>query len=175
MKLKLTNVRLSFPNLFTRAVFNGEEGKYGATLLLPKSEKAQVKAIDEAIASMIKTELKGAKLPSDKLCKRDGDDADYAGYEDCWSIKASNGVRPLVLDRLKAPLTADDEVVYAGCYVNAIIELWAQNNQWGKRINANLLGVQFVKDGERFGDGGRTAKVDDFDEVEFEEEAIPEF
>jgi hypothetical protein len=32
-------------------------------------------------------------------------------------------------------------------------------------VNANLLAVQFSKDGEPFGDGV-TASVDDFDEIE---------
>ena len=170
MKIKLSNVRLSFPNLFHRAVFNGEEGKYGATFLLPKSETAQADRLRGAIKKMVAEELKGAKIPADKLCMRDGDDAEYDGYAEHWSIKASNGTRPLVLDRDKSPLTADDNKVYAGCYVNAVIRLWAQNNQWGKRINANLLGVQFVRDGEPFGDGDRVASFDDFSEVEGEED-----
>jgi len=41
---------------------------------------------------------------------------------------------------------------YAGCYVNMSIRLWAQDNQFGKRVNAQLRAVQFVKDGEAFGD-----------------------
>jgi len=60
-------------------------------------------------------------------------------------------------------LTENDNRIYAGCYVNAIVVLWAQNNNYGKRINANLLGVQFVADGSPFGDGGTSAGVDDFD------------
>ena len=168
MKMKLSNVRLSFANLFSRAVFNGEETKYGCTLLLPKSDEAQSKALVEAIKELIKTDLKGAKIGADKLCRRDGDDSEYEGFGEHWSIRASNNRRPLVLDRDRSPLTDDDGVVYSGCYVHAIIELWAQNNQWGKRINANLLGVQFVRDGAPFGDGGRSASVDDFDVVPWE-------
>jgi hypothetical protein len=78
------------------------------------------------------------------------------------SIKASNNKRPLVIDRDKTPLTEDDNKMYAGCYVNAIIDLWVQQNSWGKRINANLLGVQFLKDGEPFSDGAN-ASADSFD------------
>ena len=67
----------------------------------------------------------------------------------------------MVINRDKTPITEDDNVVYAGCYVNAIITLWAQNNSYGKRVNAQLDGVQFVRDGEPFGDGG--ISVDQFD------------
>ena len=81
------------------------------------------------------------------------------------SIKASSTKRPMVIGTDKAPLTEDDGKPYAGCYVNAIVELWGQKNQFGERVNANLLAVQFSKDGEPFGDGV-TASVDDFDEIE---------
>lgn len=163
MKLKLQNVRLSFPSLFRKAVFNGEETKYEATLLINKETHADlIKQIGDAIKEKIKVDLKGAKLPTDKICMKDGDNIEYDGYAGHWSIKASNNKRPLVIDTDKAPLTEDDEKLYAGCYVNAVIELWAQNNSWGKRINANLLGVQFFKDGEPFGDTV-SASVDDFD------------
>lgn len=169
-KIKLHNVRLSFPSLFRKAVFSGEETKFEATFLLNKDEQAdKISEIETAIKALVKDALKGAKLPADKVCLREGDDVDYAGYAGHMSIKASTAKRPLVLDRDRSPLAEDDDRLYAGCYVNAIVELWAQNNQWGKRINANLLGVQFFKDGEPFSDGV-TASADDFDAFSVDEE-----
>lgn len=169
-KIKLSNVRLSFPSLFRKAVFSGEETKFEATFLIDKSSQAdKIAEIDTAIKAMIKDGLKGAKLPADKICLRDGDDVEYAGYAGHMSIKASTPKRPMVLDRDRSPLAEDDNRLYAGCYVNAIIELWVQNNQWGKRINANLLGVQFFKDGEPFSDGV-TATANDFDVFDATEE-----
>ena len=165
-KIKLKNVRLSFPSLFRKAVFNGDETKFEATFLLNKEDHADTIAeIEAAIVAKIMTDLKGAKIKADKRCLKDGDDADYDGYEGCMSFKASNSKRPLVIDRGRNPVSEDDNLFYAGCYVNATVELWAQNNQWGKRVNANLLGVQFAADGEPFGDG-TVADVDDFDDVD---------
>ena len=165
-KIKLQNVRLSFPSLFRKAVFSGEETKFEATFLLDKNEHAsKISEIEAAIADLTKEKLKGVKLKADKICLKDGDDIDYAGYNGCMSIKGSNNKRPMVLDRDRSPLTEDDNKLYAGCYVNAVLELWAQDNQYGKRINANLLGVQFFKDGEPFADGV-TASADDFDVLE---------
>jgi hypothetical protein len=46
-----------------------------------------------------------------------------------------------------------------------VVELWAQDNQYGKRINASLGGVQFAKDGESFGGGGNVVEADDFDDL----------
>lgn len=163
MKIKLKNVRLSFPSLFRKATFEGAETKYEATFLLSKDDHADlIKEIKSMISQRIKTDLKGAKLSADRICLKDGDDFDYAGYTGCMSIKASNNKRPMLIDRDKSQLSEEDERLYAGAYVNAVIELWVQNNGYGKRINANLLGVQFFKDGEPFADGV-TASQDDFD------------
>ena len=40
-KVTLKNVRLSFPSLFARSVFDGKEGKFEATFLLNKEEHAE--------------------------------------------------------------------------------------------------------------------------------------
>ena len=166
-RIKIKNARLSFPSLFKKAEFNGVVGKYEATFLFPKTDTKTYDAIMNAIEEC-KKENK-VKVASDKICLKDGDDIEYDGYAGMWAVKASNNKRPLVIDRDKTPLTEEDERLYAGCYVNAIIEPWAQNNQFGKRINANLLGVQFVKDGEPFGDAV-TASEDDFDELDDEDD-----
>ena len=168
MKIKMQNVRLSFPSLFRKAVFNGEETKFEANLLIEKDSEL-AKTVKDGIAGLIKTELKGAKLGPDKLCMKDGDELTYDGCAGHWSLKASNAKRPLVIDKDKTPLTEEDGRIYAGCYVNAIVELWAQNNAYGKRINAKLMGVQFAKDGEPFGDGERIS-VDDFESLADDED-----
>jgi hypothetical protein len=161
MKIKIPSARLSFPSLFNMASFGGEStGKFEATFILDKKEHAkQIEEIEGAIAKLQK-ELK-VKLASDKLCLKDGDEMERAEYQGKMTIKASTKKRPMVINRDKTPITEDDNVVYAGCYVNAIITLWAQNNSYGKRVNAQLDGVQFVRDGEPFGDGG--ISVDQFD------------
>ena len=162
-KIILKDVRLSFPSLFHKAVFDGKETKFEATFLIDKAgNAAKIKEIKAAIDAMIKDDLKGSKLPPDKVCMKDGDSIDYAGYAGTMSLKASSTKRPIIIDRDKSPLTEDDNKFYAGCYVNASLELWAQNNQFGKRINCNLLGVQFMKDGEPFADGVK-GSIDDFE------------
>jgi len=162
-KIKLNNVRLSFPSLFKRAEFNGQVGKFEATFLLDKEDTKTKKLIDDAIAAALAAAK--VKVPKDKYCVRDGDDSEYAGYADHFSIKASSNKRPTVINRDKTPLVEDDDVIYAGCYVNAIIDFWIQDNSYGKRVNANLYGVQFVRDGDAFGSGDVDV-VDDFDSID---------
>ena len=45
-----------------------------------------------------------------------------------------------------------------------MIDIWAQDNNFGKRVNASLGGVQFLRDGDAFAGGG-VAAPDDFDDI----------
>ena len=149
-KIILKDVRLSFASLFRKATFGGEETKYEGTFLIDKVKQAdQIKNIVDAIEAM--QSGKKSKLSPDKICLKDGDFIDYDGYSGTMSIKASNGKRPMP---------------YSGCYVNAVLNLWFQDNSFGKRINASLTGVQFAKDGAPFGENSSSASVDDFSDLE---------
>lgn len=166
-RLHLKNVRISFPNLFKKEVFEGKEGKYAATFLIPKSNKELKRQIDAHIQKTLAEA--NVKVPSDKICVKDGDECEYDGYGDHWSIKASNKKKPNVFNRDGEQLTEDDDVIYAGCYVYAIIDFWVQNNKFGKRVNSNLYGVRFIRDGEPLG-AGPIDVSDEFDEDEFSDD-----
>jgi hypothetical protein len=163
-KIKLNNVRLSFPSIFNKSEFNGQVGKFEATFLMNKESQAKMIADVEAQIALIQKDNK-AKVSPDKICLKDGEFVDYDGYAGCMSIKAGSNRRPTVLGRDKAPVVEEDNIVYAGCYVNAVIELWFQDNSYGKRVNCNLLGIQFAKDGDTFG-AGDTDVSDDFDTID---------
>lgn len=173
MKIKLNDVRLAFPQLFEAKTVNGEgEPAFSATFLLPPNHPAaaELRAAFETLGK----EKWGAKWPAikkeieakDRTALHDGDTkASYAGFEGHLYVSARNKTRPLVLNSDKSPLTAQDGKPYGGCYVNASVELWCQDNNYGKRINASLRGVQFVRDGEAFSGGG-AASEDEFDSVD---------
>lgn len=169
-KIHVKNGRLSFPSVFQKAQYKGKETKYEATVLIPKSDKETFQLLKSAIqavqADTIDSKTKKTiVVPKDKWCLKDGDESgreEYAGY---WTLKASSNKRPLVMNADKSPLTEDDDVLYSGCRVNALIGLWVQDNDYGKRVNANLHGIQFAGDDEPFATG-TSADVDDFDEIE---------
>lgn len=170
MPIMLNNVRLSFPSLWTTEKFGGEDTeKYAATFILNKKTHAKIiEEIKNQIEEMIKTGLKVKAIPPEKICLKDGDMTGRPENEDAYVIKASTKRRPTVMDRDKSPLLAEDGKPYGGCFVNAMIDLWPQNNSFGKRINAGLLAVQFAKDGEAFG----TGPVDVSDEFDVLDEAV---
>jgi len=170
-KIHLKNVRLSFPDIFVAKPFSeGDEPKFKAAFLLgPKHP--QLKEVNAAITKLAKDKwgakadgiLKSIRTNPNKFCWQDGNNKDYDGYADHWVLSASNKARPTVIDRDRSPLTAADGRPYAGCYVNAIVELFTYDNT-GKGIAASLSGVQFLKDGEPFS-GGRAAAAEDFDDL----------
>ena len=99
------------------------------------------------------------------MALHDGDlKSNYDGFPGNLYVSARSTTRPLVINNDKSPLTEQDGKPYAGCYVNASIELWAQDNNYGKRVNASLRGVQFLRDGDAFAGGG-AASEDEFDDI----------
>lgn len=168
----LKNVRLAFPQLFEAKQVNGEgTPAFSAAFIFPPNHPA-VKELEAAIEEVANAKwgekasavLKALKA-SDKTALHDGDTkADYEGYAGNMFVNARSKTRPTVVGRDRSPLTQEDGVVYAGCYVNAIVELWAQSNDFGKRINASLKGVQFLKGGDAFAGGG-VADANDFDDL----------
>jgi len=92
----------------------------------------------------------------------------YDGFEGMWSASASNKKRPTTINRDRTPVSETDNVLYSGCYVNAFVDVWPQDNEHGKRINVALTGVQFVRDGDAFG-GSKVASADAFQDISSEE------
>jgi len=169
-EINVKAVRISYPHLFEPWARNAnEKRKYSAVFLLNKTEhKDLIRAIAQKIKECAAEFAKDKRCPpAAMLCLRDGDLSGKPEFEGHWTLNASEETRPVVANRDKSPLTAEDEVIYPGAVVNAKIALWYQDNQWGKRVNANLLGVQFVKDGPRLGNRAARMNADEmFDSVE---------
>lgn len=169
MDINLKNVRISYPHLFEPFTSpDGGKPKFSGRFLLNKETHATlIKEVQDAIRAMAKTGYKDGKIPpADKLCLRDGDQSGRDEEVGCWTLNASDDKRPVVVNADRSALTAEDDVIYPGCRVNARIRLWVQDNKYGRRINANLLGVQFAGDADRLGNGVSRPKVDEmFEEV----------
>ena len=172
-RVMLKNVRLAFPSLFEPSAYGEGEPSYQATLIM---DQAQADGLDKVLATVAR-EKWGAKADAQlkalrstgKVCLRDGDEKpDYDGFQGNMFVAARSKTRPTVVDGQRNPISERDGRIYAGCYVNASVEVWAQDNAYGKRINCTLRGIQFVRDGEAFG-GGRPAAADEFDELEVED------
>lgn len=172
-RIMLKNVRLSFAQgLFEASTIPGADAgakpKFNCGLLLPP-DHPQIKEIEaktvkvatekwkDKAAAQIKALDKG-----NKLALHDGDlKPNYDGYPGNFYLSPScEENKPPFLGRtvdgtvVELDAKTAQKHIYSGCYVDASIELWAQDNQYGQRVNAQLRGVMFRKDGDAFGAGG---------------------
>jgi ssDNA-binding protein len=173
-KVVLKDVRLAFAQIWEAKAF--EEGKpprFNASFLFPPDHPAKAivqKAIQEVAAEKWQGKaaavLQSLKGNPNKFCFHNGDSKEaYEGFPGNLYIRAGNKVRPTIKDRDgQTPLTQADGRPYSGCYVNAILEIWAQDNKWGKGVQCDLLGIQFVRDGDAFSGGG-VASEGDFEDL----------
>lgn len=172
-RLMLNDVRMSFPALFEAEAFNpGDPKKYKATLLV-KKDSPLAKKVEAAILAVAKAKwgakaegiVKSIRHNPNKFCWQDGDTKSYDGYEGMMALsaKADIGSRPTVIDQNKTPLMQEDGKPYAGCYVNASVEVFCYSNS-GNGISCQLRGVQFFRDGDSF-KAGRPADSDEFEAV----------
>lgn len=183
VKVMIRNVRLSYEHIFTPSAFQeGDTPKYSADLIIPKDHpqvKELRKALKEAGASEFGAPFEAAGWPKGYSCAlKDADvDIDSNGtllaeknpeYAGCYILKADSTRRPVVLNRDKSALTEADGVVYSGCYVNVSAAAAAYTyGKVKKGVKFYLNGVQFVKDGERFGSDA-TADFDELDAPDVE-------
>lgn len=174
--LKLKNVRISFAEgLFTaKPPKNGTgDPKFSVSFLFEKDsdqEKAVKAAINAVAVEKWKDKapavLKGIKA-KDGLCLHDGDlKPEYEGYEGSMFLSANSKKKPKArgLDG-KRDILQSDGVIYSGCYGTALVEVWAQDNVWGTRVNAELKGFQFTGDGDSFSAGSAPVGDDQFDDL----------
>lgn len=174
-------VRLSFPNLFTpKAAAEGQESKYSTMILIPKSDKATVKALRDAekeAAENGKSKF-GGKVPSNlNSIIHDGDDEDitenYPERAGHWymTVSSSPQYRPGVVDKNLNPVL-DQSEVYSGVYAKVSVRAFAYNTAGNKGVSFGLQNVQILGYGENLGGGVKPEEEFSVEEVEESESLI---
>lgn len=173
-RMMLKNVRLAFPSLFEPTTVAGEGKPRFSAVLLLQADHPQLDEINAKIDAVARDKWKDKAnailvglRKTDKVALHDGDTkAQYDGFPGNFFVNAASqeNAAPTVVDTDRSPLSARSGRPYAGCYVNASLEFWAQDNQYGKRVNCTLRGVQFVRDGDSFS-AGRPADAEEFEDV----------
>lgn len=166
-------VRLCYPYLFAprKNEKNGTE-KYEVCILIPKSDKATVKMIEEKVeaAKLVGKQTKSgwkSKIPPKlTLPLHDGDEErdteeqpEFAGM---WFFTARSNRKPGVVDKNNVGLSKDDESeIYPGVYGRVCINFFPFDGE-SNGIAVGLNHVQKVKNGEVLGGGARTSTEDAF-------------
>ncbi|GAB1462199.1 DUF2815 family protein [Pedobacter sp.] len=149
------------------AVQEGQDKKYSASLIIPKTDKATIAKIEAAInAAKEQGKAKfGGKIPANlKTPLRDGDveRPDDEAYANSYFINANAKTKPGIVDKNASPIMNQDEV-YSGCFGRASVTFYAFNTSGNKGIACGLNHLMKVKDGDSL--GGRSSAESDFAEV----------
>ena len=174
----IRGARLSYPHLYRPQERDNDDGttreNYNCRLLIDK----EMDGMDSLLTKLKRAgkearkktwgedESKWPRIPSHQQFLKDGDNEDHSTSEENeghYFINASSPVSrpPQVLmnrkDRDGNWIEAEEGKPgspYAGCYVTAVIQVWAQKKDAKKnipnRINASVEIVMFREDGEPF-------------------------
>lgn len=165
-----TLVRFSYLNCFEPKANPSGDLKYSASILIPKEDKAGIKAIQAVINLAVqkgldtnkftKAQIKGLRLPL-----RDGDEEFDSGnrgaeYQGCFFLNSSSvnkpGVVKVQVDGPPAPIF-DPEDFFSGCYGRADINFFPYNQAGNRGVGVGLNNLLMVKEGERL-DGRQKAE-----------------
>jgi len=155
-------VRLSFVHLFEAYAHQpGNEPKFSATILLPKSDIATRQKIDAAINAAIQdgvsSKWNGARPPLLAIPIHDGDGvrpSDGMPFGDeCkghWVFTASSKQAQEIIDLGMNKIMNQTEV-YSGMYARVSVRFFAYNTNGKKGVGCGLGPVQKLEDGEPLG------------------------
>lgn len=172
-------VWLSYPNLWEDKLKERTDPKTGekipkrfsASGIMPiATHKKEIIALKNYLRDLCREHF-GMEVDPSNLCLRDGKYQPGDEYKSAWYLATGNTLErpPQTVDRNPSKeVTFKDHKLYPGALVNIMFKLWIQNNDYGKKINANLLIVQFVDDGKEFGEGSGPAASDAMDDISSE-------
>lgn len=167
MATKITTgvVRASFVNIFSPQPPSAQtlrqnpnaKGKYGITLLIPKSDTATMEALraaeNEAKEIGKNTKFDG-RIPTNLTSIiHDGDTEQdlekYPEFEGHWYMAVRSDRKPVIVDQNVQEIF-DAAEVYSGCWVKASVNAYPFNFEGKKGISFGLNAIQKVRDDEAF-------------------------
>lgn len=173
---------------------NGKDKRKFSSALIFSTDSPDAKAMETAIEQVAKekwgekaTGILKKLYSTGKVCLKEGstrigEDGEIAdGYEGMLFVNASasadkppavfNKFGQKITDATRGAFSGESRPPFSGDYGQAMIQIWAQDNQFGQRINATLLGVALSKFGEPL---GRRELSDDDIAQEFDFEQAPD-
>lgn len=170
-KVLTGEVRLSYVHLIEpRTSKPGDDPKYSATLLIPKTDFATKADIDASIQAAAQDAVSkvwnGAAPPQLKVPIYDGDGVRQSGEpfgEECrghWVMSASTFNKPQVVGVQNINQELPPREVYSGMYARVTIRFFGYSNSGNKGIGCGLGNVMKTRDGEPL--SGSASAASDF-------------
>ena len=174
----LSNVRLSFPHIAEPQKQQGPKGErisYNAEFILTRDNPGWAafhKVVNEMAIAKWGTNaaavLQMCQGDRKKRCYGAGEEKingktfqPYDGYAGMLYISGGRNTMPQIIDPSGAAVDPANTMacqalarkMYGGCYVNAAVKPWLQENEHGRAVRCDLVAVQFFADGTPFGEG----------------------
>jgi hypothetical protein len=156
--IRIDGVRASYPHLGRPWSQDEDEKKaFSVTSLLSKTTHKAAKDLCIKRIDQLLKENKIEKIAADRKFIRDGDLSEKTENEGMFTVSARESRRPAIRDGDNNLIVDPDEIeelLYGGCFISVLIRPWFQNHKkFGKRVNAGLVAVRFMRDGKAFGEG----------------------
>ena len=176
--IMLKNLMLAFPALAEPQSFGEGEPAYGAKFpIKPNSE--QQKLLEDAMLAEATEAWKDKAKSVLEMLNEDGKTAftkkvyrskktgePYQGFEGMHYLSTRNAkTQPTVYDQYGEAVTGKGDIerkAFSGAVVHASVEVWAQDNKWGRRVNCTLRGIMLTGEGGNIGGGSAPAGADEF-------------
>ena len=178
-QIMIKNVMLGFPALAEPQSLGDGEPAYGVKLpISPGSENEKI--IEAAIMAEAEAQWKDRAASVLSMLREDGklcytkkvyrsksSGEAYDGFDNHYYLSTRNAkTQPTVFTEYGEQLTSKSDIekqAYSGAIAKGVsLEVWAQDNKWGKRINCTLRGVMLSGEGERRSGGSAPASADEF-------------
>lgn len=165
--------RLSYVHVFSKYdPENDGNGKYMTNVLIPKSEKDTIKALQTAIETAKQAAIVskwGGKEPKKlDMPLHDGDiDKDDDAFSDHYYVNAKSNTRPGIVDKNKAPIV-DEEEIYSGVWAVVSVSFYGYDKNGNRGVACGLNNIMKFKDDEHL--GGRASAETDFGDVNFDDD-----
>jgi len=153
-----------------------DDGVFRTSALIPKTDKAQITQIEEAIEEAKdygKTAKWGGKIPRNlKIAFQDGDDTDLEKYpenEGHFLLNCRSKKKVGLVDIDRQPIL-DASEVYSGCWAYLSVTSFAYDNE-SKGVSFFLNNIMKARDDESFGAASSTPD-EDFADIEVDDEDL---
>jgi len=155
--------RVSFPYLAQPSEYNGKLTYKLDAIFDPNTAKVFWDNLVIQANALLATEYPGQenlftwfqmKDGNLNIAKSDPQQAIKNGYAGNWymTFNSPESVGCVKFDVAQGcDISIDPKQIYSGCYARAYIQVWLQDNSFGKRVNIKLLAVKFVNDGDSLG------------------------
>lgn len=196
-EIKLKNIPIAFVDALVVAKAIGDGAPRFGLKLIIEPGSAEEKLLDKTMLEVAKEKWKedgeavlNLLVEKNKVCfvkkeYKDKKGVPYEGFKGRYYVSAGDAkTPPTIVDRFGAEVLGPkagygpeqvrnaQRLIHSGADVHVSLEIWAQDNDWGRRLNAKPRGVMWAGEGSNFGGGTAPADASEFADLAEDAESL---